>query len=110
MKMLTFFIGGRRGRVLVFLILGMLSQLEFNNIFNEGYSFHISNFRHLDMVERDRIRALLADALLLLSPGTSFPENNTSWANISTQQHEASSTINANTVALQDPVVSNFQR
>ena len=65
------------------------------------------------MAERDRARALLADALSLLSPGTSSPENNTSWADrpsISSQQLEASSTINANTAALPDPVVSNFRR
>ena len=65
------------------------------------------------MAERDRIRALLADALSLLSPGISSPENNTSWADklsISSQQHETSSTINVNTVALPGPVVSNFQR
>ena len=65
------------------------------------------------MAERDRIRALLTDALSLLSPDTSSPKNNTSWADrpsISSQQHERSSTINANTAALPDPVVSNFQR
>ena len=42
-----------------------------------------------------------------------IPKYNTSWADrpsISIQQHEASSTINAKTVALPDPVVSNFQR
>ena len=55
------------------------------------------------MAERNRIPTFLADALSFLSPGTSSPENNNSWADkpsISSQQHEASSAISANTVAL----------
>ena len=60
------------------------------------------------MAERNRIPTFLADALSFLSPGTSSPENNNSWADrpsISSQQQCKYCCF----VALPDPVRAIFK-